>query len=136
VAKIFALKRGSSVTDEILAIARRERIRSARVEAIGGVTDLKLAYFDDRAKKYEETSHSGFHEVTGLLGNITMKDGKPYLHAHGTFARRDNSVVGGHLLYATVSPLLEVVMTPTSNVAVRELDEASGLNLIRKLSRK
>jgi predicted DNA-binding protein with PD1-like motif len=132
-ARIHALKAGTSLTDEILRIARKEKIKTARVEAIGGVHKLKLAYFNHKAKKYEEHDFDEFLEVTGMLGNITQKDGKPFLHAHCTFGRRDMSVVGGHLISATVFPLMEVVITPTRNKATRRFDAKTGLNIIYKI---
>lgn len=134
-ARIHALKAGASLTDEILRIARKERIKTARVEAIGGVNELTLAYFNHSTKKYEEHELRELLEVTGLLGNVTMKEGKPFLHAHGTFGRKDMSVIGGHLISATVFPLMEVVMTPTRNRATRRFDEESGLNVIYKVER-
>ncbi|MDG6898897.1 MAG: DUF296 domain-containing protein [Nitrososphaerota archaeon] len=132
-AKIFVLKAGSSIPDEILEIAKRERVKTARVEAIGTVNRLRLAYFDHVSKKYEEHQFEEQLEVTGLLGNITQKDGKPFLHAHGTFGRRDMTVIGGHLMSATVFPLLEVVITPTKNTATRRFDREIGLNVIHKI---
>ena len=129
-ARIYALKAGTSLPDEIIRIAKKERIKTARVEAIGGVNRLKLAYFNHETKKYEEHEFDEFLEVTGMLGNITQKDGKPFLHAHCTFGRRDMSVVGGHLISATVFPLLEVVITKTQNKATRRFDETTGLNVI------
>ncbi|MDG6909940.1 MAG: DNA-binding protein [Nitrososphaerota archaeon] len=129
-AKIYSLKAGSKVPDDILAIAREERIATARVEAIGGVRGLRLAYFNQDSRKYEEHDYREFLEVTGLLGNITLKDGEPFLHAHGTFGRRDMSVIGGHVMAATVSPLMEVVITPTKNRALRRFDEELQLNVI------
>ena len=132
-AKIYALKAGTSLTDEILRIAAKERIKTAKVEAIGGVNKLRLAYFNHETKKYEEHDFDEFLEITGMLGNITQKDGKPFLHAHCTFGRRDMSVVGGHLMSATVFPLAEVVITKTLNRATRRFDEKTGLNLIYKI---
>ena len=132
-AKMYALKAGTSLTDEILRIAAKERIKTARVEAIGGVNKLRLAYFNHETKKYEEHDFDEFLEITGMLGNITQKDGKPFLHAHCTFGRRDMSVVGGHLMSATVFPLAEVVITKTLNRATRRFDEKTGLNLIYKI---
>lgn len=132
-AKIYALDAGSSLTGEILRIARKEKIKTARFEAIGGVNQLRLAFFSHRSKKYEEHSYDEFLEVTGLLGNITQKGGKPFLHAHGTFGRRDTSVVGGHLISATVFPIMEVVITPTKNRATRRFDEKTGLNVIYEI---
>jgi predicted DNA-binding protein with PD1-like motif len=134
VAKIFSLRKGARIPEDILKIARREKIATARVEAIGGVNRLRLAYYNSQKKKYEEHEYRGFFEVTSLLGNITTKDGKPFLHVHGTFGKRDMSVVGGHVMTATVFPILEVVITPTKNKALRKFDETTGLNVIHKIS--
>ncbi len=129
-AKIYSLKAGAKVPDDIVAIAEREKIASAEVEAIGGVKQLRLAYFDHTAKRYEEHDFREFLEVTGMIGNLTLKDGKPFLHVHGNFGRRDLSVLAGHVMSALVYPLLEVVITPTRNRALRRFDDELGLNVI------
>ena len=131
-AKIFALSKGAKIPDRILEIAKSEKVRTASVEAIGGVSDLNLAYFNHLEKKYEEHRYSEFLEVTLLAGNLTLKEGKPFLHVHGTFGRKDVSVIGGHVLSATVFPILELVVTPTTNTALRKFDDESGLNVIYK----
>jgi predicted DNA-binding protein with PD1-like motif len=129
-AKIYNLAAGSTLPDAVVNIALKEKIATARVEAIGGVRQLRLAYFNHRGRRYEEHDYDEFLEVTGMLGNITLKEGKPFLHAHGTFGRKDMSVVGGHIISATVFPLLEVVVTPTKNKALRKFDDDLGLNVI------
>ena len=128
--KIYSLAAGSAFADEVLAIARRERLRTAGVEAIGGVDRLVIAYFNRKEKRYEEHSYDEFMEATTIRGNVTLKDGKPFLHAHGSFGRRDMSVIGGHIVSARVSPIMEVIVEPTSNVALRRFDERTGLNVI------
>jgi predicted DNA-binding protein with PD1-like motif len=129
-AKIYSLKAGAKIPDDILAIAKREKIATARVEAIGGVKELRLAYFNQEARRYEEHDFREFLEVTGITGNLTLKEGKPFLHIHGTFGRKDLSALAGHVIKAKVSPLLEVVVTPTKNRALRRFDEKLGLNVI------
>lgn len=129
-AKIYSVRAGSRIPDDIVSVAERERIKAALVSGIGGVREAKLAYFNQEAKKYEEHDFREELEVTSLLGDITMRDGGPFLHLHGTFARRDLSVIGGHVVSGTVSPLLEFVITPTSNRAVRRFDESVGLGVI------
>jgi hypothetical protein len=129
-AKIYSLRRGSNFADEVLKIAGAERIRTARVEAIGGVNRLTLGYFNSEKKKHEEHVYNEFLEVACMLGNITTKDGKPFLHVHGTFGRWDMSTLSGHLISATVFPTMEVVITPTSNTALKKFDEKTGLNVI------
>lgn len=131
-AKIYGLKGGAILPDAILEIAAAEKIKTAKVEAIGAVSKLKLAYYNPRTKQYEIHDYDEFLEVTSLLGNLTAKDGKPFLHAHGTFGKKDMGVVGGHVMSATVFPLLEVVITPTRNKALRKFDEKTGLNMIYK----
>ncbi len=131
-ARVYNFRAGAKIPEDIVAIAARGKIVTARVEAIGGVDKLRLAYFNRESKKYEEHDFSGFLEVTSLLGNITQKDGKPFLHAHGNFGRRDLSVIGGHVISATVFPVLEVMITPTENKAFRRFDEGLGLNVIYK----
>jgi hypothetical protein len=133
VSKIYSLKRGAALMDELLAVAKREKIRTAKVEAIGGVNQLRLAYFNSKAKKYEEHEYDEFFEVTGLIGNITLKDGEPFAHLHGTFGRRDMSVIGGHVVSGTVFPLLEAAIIPTANMALRRFDEKAGLNVIYRI---
>ena len=131
-AKLYNLKAGAKIPEDILAIAKKEEIATARVEAIGGVKRLKLAYFNHISKRYEEHDFSEFLEVTGLMGNITTKDGEPFLHIHGTFGRKDLTTLAGHIMSAKVFPLLEVVVTPTKNRALRRFDDELGLNVIYK----
>jgi predicted DNA-binding protein with PD1-like motif len=131
-AKIYSLPAGAKIPEDIVKIARKEKIFTARVEAIGGVNRLRLAYFNREEKRYEEHDYSEFFELTSLLGNITLKDGKQFLHAHGNFGRRDQSVLGGHIIEATVFPTLELIVTPTKNRALRRFNDELGLNLIHK----
>ena len=116
VAKIYRLNRVDRIPEAILRIARKEGIRTARVEAIGVVSGATLAYFNQKTKKYEEHHYKGELEVASMIGNITLKEGKPFLHMHVALARRDMSVVGGHLISAEPHPFLEVVITETRNV--------------------
>jgi predicted DNA-binding protein with PD1-like motif len=133
VSKIYNVRPGTGLTEELLDIAKREGIKTAEVDAIGGVNKLRLAYFNNKAKKYEEHQYDEFLEVASLKGNVTLKDGQPFLHLHGTFGRRDMSVLGGHVISGTVFPLLEVVFTPTENRALRRFDDETGLNAIYRI---
>ena len=129
-AKIYRLRSGEIVHVAILAIARREKLRTARVEAIGTLRKAKIAYYNRNTRKYEEHTYSENMEVTSMLGNITMMDKKPFLHLHANLGRKDMRVVGGHLVSGEVHPFLEVVITPTTNVASRRYDESLNLNAI------
>ncbi|MDG7004413.1 MAG: DUF296 domain-containing protein [Nitrososphaerota archaeon] len=120
------------IPEGILAAAAEDGISTALVTGLGGVREVRLGRYDPAAKKYEEKAFKEQLELTSLVGNVTAKDGAPFLHAHGTLGGRDWSVVGEHVMSAVVFPLLESVLTPTDNDAVRELDESLGLYTIRK----
>jgi predicted DNA-binding protein with PD1-like motif len=130
---IFSLKAGARLHEEVTAIARREKISTAGIKAIGSVKELRLSYYNRDTKKYEDHDFKGLMEVVSLVGNITMKDDKMFLHAHGNFARRDLSVIGGHVTSAVIFPRLEVFLTPIRNTARRRFDESLGLNVIYNL---
>jgi predicted DNA-binding protein with PD1-like motif len=83
---------------------------------------------------YEVTKYSEEMEVTAMLGNICTMNNEPILHMHGTFGRRDNSTIGGHVVSATADPFLEVVITKTENDAVREYNKELNLNVIKNLT--
>jgi len=127
------LRAETSLTEGLLAIAKRQRIKTAGIEAIGGVNRLRLGYYNSKARRYEEHEYDEFMEVASLIGNVTLKDEQPFLHLHGTFGKRDMSVIGGHVISGTVFPLLEALFTETVNRALRRFDEKSGLNEIYKI---
>lgn len=131
-AKLYHLKGGSRIPEDVVALASSEKIATGLVTAIGGVSRVRLAYYNHESKKYEEHDYEEHMEITSLGGNITVKDGKPFLHVHGTFGRRDLSLIGGHVISASIFPLLELVVTPTENVATRAYDESLGLSVIEE----
>ena len=69
-------------------------------------------------------------EITNLTGNISQKDGKPYLHLHITASRSDYSCIGGHLLDARINGACELFVTSFPGTLVgRQPDPDTGINL-------
>jgi predicted DNA-binding protein with PD1-like motif len=64
-----------------------------------------LGYFDRERKEYEEIEVDEQVEVLTLLGDVTVAEGEPKIHAHVVLGKR-NAAVGGHLLRAQVWPTL------------------------------
>jgi predicted DNA-binding protein with PD1-like motif len=114
----------------LLAIAHREGIEYAALSGLGAVSGVSLAYFNDETRQYETHHIEEQLEVIGLTGNVTLKEGQPFLHVHATFGGRDLSVRGGHVMEATVKPNLEIWLTRGSEAVVRLPDEESGLWLM------
>lgn len=92
------LERGSDLYDGIAKIAIEQSIKVGRVTGIGAVQKAKLAYYDQKAMKYYDIELDEPLEIVSLYGNISAKDGTPFVHAHVVLADEQGNGKGGHLL--------------------------------------
>ncbi len=122
---------GEEATDGLLRFARDEGLSAARFTAIGAFENATLGFFDREKKAYEEIPVEEQTEVLSCTGNVAHYEGEPRLHAHVVLGRRDGSALGGHLLQAAVRPTLEVMLVETPATLQREMDDATGLPLLR-----
>lgn len=119
------------VAEGLLAFAREESLSAAHFTGIGAFSGAILGFFDLDRKDYHEIAVSEQVEVLTLAGNIALHDGAPKVHAHVVLGKRDGTALGGHLLQAHVRPTLEVIVTETPATLQREIDDATGLALLR-----
>src|SRR3546814_12797432 len=73
-------------------------VSAAWVSVIGAVQRAAFAYYHQTDHRYLELSSETHHEIVGFIGNVSLREGKPFLHAHATFADEHGACVGGHLL--------------------------------------
>lgn len=78
-------------------------IDSGTFSGIGSFNRLELGFFDPKQKDYRRKTLESTHEVLGLIGNLSLLDGKPFFHVHVTVADSEFVAKGGHLF----QPLLE-----------------------------
>ena len=122
---------GDEVIAGLKAFAASEGLAASHFTAIGAFSDTLLGYFDWEKKDYEKIPLQEQVEVLSLMGDVTLKDGKPNVHAHVVLGKRDGAAHGGHLLEARVRPTLEVILTESPRHLTRHFDKESGLALIR-----
>lgn len=122
------LDKGDDITESIYRIAEKEDIKSAAVSGIGATDDFTVGVFDIAKKEYDRFDFYGNHEINSLVGNITEKDGKPYIHLHITATGKSCKVVGGHLIKGVISLTGEIVITVIGGKISREFDETLGIN--------
>ncbi|MBQ9485464.1 MAG: DNA-binding protein [Clostridia bacterium] len=127
--KIFLrLDRGDEIAESIKTVAEKENIAAANISGIGATDGFTVGVFDESKKDYERFSFCGNHEITALVGNISRKGGKVYVHLHITCAGSGGKVVGGHLLAANVSLTAEIIISVASANVSRKHDAAEGIN--------
>ncbi len=124
------LSHGGDLLEEINDICRKKNIQLGRVEALGAVQKARLAFYNQQTREYEFFSIDQSLEITKLIGNISLKDGGPIVHAHITLADKTGKAYGGHLASGTVvfacEFILEVFEGP---ILERKFDKETGLPL-------
>ncbi len=79
---------------------------------LGAVSAATVSYLNMDTKSYEQHQLDEQMEVVSLVGNVTLREGRPFIHAHVGLGRRDLSMVGGHLNDLVIYPTFEVSLRP------------------------
>ncbi len=127
---LVRLDPGEEVCGTLAAFLGREGVGSASIAGLGAVRGAVLGYFDGARREYLRRELPGEHELCSLTGNLSYRDGEPFVHAHAVLAGADFAVSGGHLFEATISATGEFWIATSEARIERKLDEASGLRLI------
>ncbi len=121
---------GGDLLEEISALARREEIKCGTVTAIGAVRRARIGYYDQKSRVYRERELEDPREICSCLGNISLREGEIFVHAHVVLADREGKTLGGHLcpgteIFAAECRLDELLLRPPERV----YDEETGLSL-------
>lgn len=130
---ILRLDQGDELKETVEKFAEEQGIKSAWVNALGSCDDLELAYYNLDKKQYESKTFKERLEILTVVGNTAIKDGKPFLHAHGTFGNPEMNTIGGHINRCVVSATCEISIRKLEGETGRKYDNATGLHLLCKL---
>ena len=126
----LVLQTGDEAAKALADFAAAHRLGGSRFTAIGAFSRAVVAYFDWTSKQYQHIRIGEQVEVLSLVGDVSLEDGKPKVHAHVVVGKADGSAHGGHLIEGHVRPTLEIVITESPRHLRRRFDPASGLALI------
>ena len=129
---ILSLDNHVNIMEALAAFCKEKEIFCGKVSGLGAIGSATFRFLDPATKTYVDKTFEEQMEITNLTGNISRKDGIPYLHVHITASRRDYTCIGGHLLDARVNGACELFVEDyylTS--AGRRPDEETGLNLYK-----
>lgn len=79
---------------------------------IGMLSGTVIGRYDGR--EYTRTVFDDSLEVLSLQGNVSMKQGEPFVHLHVSLADHDFTARGGHLFDARVSMVIELALLELS----------------------
>ena len=129
---VLRLDPGEEIVECLTHLVDQEKIQLGTVSALGAANDVTIGIFHTEEKKYYSQRYQGDFEISALVGNVTRKDGEPYLHLHITIG---NPVTGevhaGHLSSATISATLELFLQVWDGQVGRQFSDTVGLNLLK-----
>lgn len=127
---LVRLIRGEEVIASLTSLAEEEKIQSGFLFGLGAVVNPKLGYFDLEKKEYLSQVFEGDFEIVNLTGNISLLDGKPFIHAHMTISDQECKTYGGHLFSAQIHATGEITIIDLGLAVTRKLDQQVGLKLL------
>jgi predicted DNA-binding protein with PD1-like motif len=122
---------GDEVIAELTRFAKEHELDASEFTALGAFSEAMLGFYDVTRRNYERIPVDEQSEVLTLVGNITLDNGSPKVHAHVVLGLVDGSTRGGHLLEGYVRPTLELVLTESPVQLRRQFDPEAGLALIQ-----
>jgi predicted DNA-binding protein with PD1-like motif len=99
---IVRLKSDTELIRSITELARNRGIAAGSFAAIGALKRARLAYFDQKDYEYREIAIETPHEMASCIGNVSLKDGEPFIHAHVVLADETGNTRAGHLVEGIV----------------------------------
>ncbi|MCA1945524.1 MAG: DNA-binding protein [Desulfovibrio sp.] len=124
------LPKGADLLDALTAVCKEHHVTRGSVQVIGALEKAMLGFYLQHEQRYISHAVDEHVEILMGAGNVSLKDGEPFIHLHLTLSRHDGSCLGGHAMagcpiFAAEACILRLEGKPL----VRGLDEATGLYL-------
>lgn len=122
---------GSDLLKELGEFVHAQGINLAWFSGLGAVSRATIRYYDQPTQTWVDLEHERRLEVTNMVGNVSLLNGEPIVHAHITFADEQGHCHGGHLGPNTIVFNMEILLTTlTANKSVvRKMDSQTGLTI-------
>ena len=126
---IVRVKHGLDLIQSITEIANSKGIKTGTFTVIGALKQAKLGYYNQEKHEYQEMKVDSHHEIASCIGNISLKDGKPFIHAHAVLADEKGNTKAGHLFEGVVFAAEVSLRELEGPKLERKYDEVTGLSL-------
>ena len=126
---LLKVEHNSDLIQFITAFAEKENIRAASFTAIGALKRSKLGFYDQKNRKYVWFSLPFPQELASCIGNISIKNDRPFVHAHAVISDINGNTQAGHLLEGIVFAAEVYLKTLNIGRIERKDDAVTGLSL-------
>jgi len=127
---LAGLDHDAEIISQITCLAREEKIETGIFCVIGALKRAELGYYDQESFEYRKILVEGPVELISASGNVSLRDGQPFVHAHAALSDREGRIWGGHLTKGTVfAAELHMQELLGHQPVEREHDSVTGLYL-------
>ena len=126
---LMTLAKGDYINRTFESFAEIKGIGCAWLNGIGALENPEIGYYSIDDKSYHRKHFKGEFELISQIGNITMKEGRPFAHTHIAFSDTNYKVFGGHLFDARITAAGEFLMQLGNDKITREINHEIGLPL-------
>ncbi len=130
--RLFAgrLPYGGDLINIIEKFCKKALIRMATFSVIGAVSSATIGAYDQKQQVYVTFKEESSLEIVSCIGNVSLKEGKPFIHAHILLADEQGKTIGGHLFSETIIYAGEINLQElTGKPMERTYDNDTGLML-------
>ncbi len=124
------LPHGGDLINSIEEFCKKALIQMATFSVIGAVSSATIGAYDQKQQVYVTFKEEAPLEIVSCIGNVSLKDGKPFIHAHILLADEQGKTIGGHLFSETIIYAGEINLQElTGKPMERTYDNDTGLML-------
>ncbi|MBS3810723.1 MAG: DNA-binding protein [Halanaerobiales bacterium] len=124
------LEKNDDLLKELTNIVQQNNIEAASIKVIGAVQKARIEYYDQDKFEYKYKEFDQALEIVSCIGNISILEGKPFIHAHIILADREGNCYGGHLAEGSKVFAAEfVIQTLQGNKLIRKFQDDTKLKL-------
>jgi predicted DNA-binding protein with PD1-like motif len=127
---LVRLVRGEEIHTTLKSFCQQHGITAGWLTGIGALMQAELGYFHRERKEYSWKIVNTDHELISLMGNISIKDGEPWLHLHAALSDEHFQVTAGHLKSGVISVTGEIILHPLPSTVTRTFDPAFNSYLL------
>jgi hypothetical protein len=126
------LPHGKDLITFVEDFCKKASIQMATFSVIGAVSSVTMGAYDQKQQVYVTFTEEAELEIINCIGNVSLMEGDPVVHAHIVLGDKQGKVTGGHLFSETILFAGEIELQElTGKPLERAYDDTTGLMLWR-----
>lgn len=114
--------------EDITSFCENENITSGYICVLGALKSATLGFYNQSKKLYDAKIIDKTLEIVNCYGNISIKEGKPFVHIHLVVSDSDYICYGGHAMPGCIVFAGEIFIFETKGPPlIRQFDEITSL---------